>query len=401
VGRTRSTCTASPRTICITRGRYKLLKALRRPSMSNPIDRIRALPNGGVVTDDGRRRRKTLSESPCCSCGSEPLRSAGRPSTSRCWRTRSCAAALAPRGDEFSTSSARRISSPDRIPTELGDHVGITGRAGRPARRGPRASSSRPWRSCSRSRGRTSLRPPSRRPAALLYGVKPVVIAVVVQALVGLTRAAVKSRVLGVAGLRRWPRPRRGSRAHRPVRCGSGVALLRWDDRPRARSAVALVPRAAGRCSHRNGAATARHSAWGHCFSFFFSRWARCCSERLRPLAFLRADLVTRWGWLTEGQLIDAARVGQVTPGPLFTTATFIGYLLGGLSGGLVATSESFCRRSCSWRERAARAAVATLAAGGRVPRRHQCGVTRPHGRGHLAARAGPRSSTSRRWRSR
>jgi chromate transporter len=47
-------------------------------------------------------------------------------------------------------------------------------------------------------------------------------------------------------------------------------------------------------------------------------------------LAFLRADLVERWHWLTENQLLDAIAVGQFTPGPLFTTATFIGYLLGG-----------------------------------------------------------------------
>jgi chromate transporter len=59
-------------------------------------------------------------------------------------------------------------------------------------------------------------------------------------------------------------------------------------------------------------------------------------------LAFLRTDLVARWHWLTSAQLLDAVAVGQVTPGPLFTTATFIGYLLGGPLGALIATVGIF-----------------------------------------------------------
>lgn len=59
-------------------------------------------------------------------------------------------------------------------------------------------------------------------------------------------------------------------------------------------------------------------------------------------LAFLRSDLVEQAHWLTSAQLLDATAVGQITPGPVFTTATFIGFVLGNFSGAIVATIGIF-----------------------------------------------------------
>jgi chromate transporter len=93
--------------------------------------------------------------------------------------------------------------------------------------------------------------------------------------------------------------------------------------------------------SATTSAATASFSL-GLLFLFFLKVGAVLYGSGYVLLAFIRADLVERWHWLTETQLLDAIAVGQVTPGPVFTTATFVGYVLGGTKGAAVATVGIF-----------------------------------------------------------
>ncbi|MCY4027496.1 MAG: chromate transporter, partial [Acidobacteria bacterium] len=109
-----------------------------------------------------------------------------------------------------------------------------------------------------------------------------------------------------------------------------------------AAAAWAVAVAAGGACLHAAGAATAVPVTLARLGLFFLKVGSVLFGSGYVLLAFLRADLTERWGWLTDQQLIDAVTVGQVTPGPVFTTATFIGYLLGGVPGAVLATVAIF-----------------------------------------------------------
>lgn len=175
---------------------------------------------------------------------------------------------------------------------------------------------------------------------ALLYGVKPAIIAVIVQALWSLGKKAVKGPLTALAGLAVAILYFRNVNVILLL-IGAGLAVMALQNMRRWRASLApclALPLAGISLA---GALTVPFSP-AVLFLTFLKIGALLYGSGYVLLAFLRADFVVRLGWLTDQQLIDAIAVGQVTPGPVFTTATFIGYLLGGTWGAILATLGIF-----------------------------------------------------------
>jgi chromate transporter len=183
---------------------------------------------------------------------------------------------------------------------------------------------------------------------ALLYGIKPVVIAVVAQALWGLGRTALRGPLLfGV-----------GASAAALYLLGFNELIILFGG-----ALLVLIVRTVRRLSpgQLRAAIAAPFAALpltmipasllqsalvpvslGTLFLTFLKIGAVLYGSGYVLLAFLRNDFVERLGWLSDQQLLDAVAVGQMTPGPVFTTATFVGFLVAGVPGAILATVGIF-----------------------------------------------------------
>lgn len=194
----------------------------------------------------------------------------------------------------------------------------------------------------------------------LLYGIKPVIIAIVIQALYGLSRTALKGPVLAVVAAAVLALYLLGVNVLPGVNVilllfGSGILYMLLQNRRRlvpARTSPALLGAGGAPLLARILAAAAAAKTaitLPLLFLTFLKIGVVVYGSGYVLLAFLRADFVTHLHWLTDQQLIDAVAVGQFTPGPVFTTATFLGYLFGhqlgeraAFAGALLATLAIF-----------------------------------------------------------
>jgi chromate transporter len=176
------------------------------------------------------------------------------------------------------------------------------------------------------------------RAAGFLEGVKPAMVAVVAQALWLLARAAIKDRLLAAVAAAALTASLLGA-GEIPILAASGALVVAARRLGRGAAAAVLAPVALPAAA---GSLVAAPFSLSTLFLVFLRTGSVLFGSGYVLLAFLRADLVNRLGWLSEAQLLDAVAVGQLTPGPVLTTATFVGYVLGGPSGAALATLGIF-----------------------------------------------------------
>ena len=180
----------------------------------------------------------------------------------------------------------------------------------------------------------------------LLYGIKPVIIAIVLQAVVKLGKKAAKNIPTIIAGTLAIAGYLAGvNEILMLVLLGIAVMLIENLQTKESSNGLFLLPFSGVLAQVANPANLATPTtpvSWTSVFLIFLKIGSVLYGGGYVLLAFLQRDLVEQNHWLTSQQLLDAIAIGQVTPGPLFTTATFVGYLLAGNEGAIAGTVGIF-----------------------------------------------------------
>lgn len=174
----------------------------------------------------------------------------------------------------------------------------------------------------------------------LLYGIKPVVIAIIIQALWNLGKKAVKGPLTAIAGLVILILYFVGVNEIALLFAGGLAVMLIVNFQRLRKQTLGMMLFPLGTVGTLTQVSTT--FSLPLLFFTFLKIGSVLYGSGYVLLAFLRADLVERFRWLTDQQLIDAVAIGQLTPGPVFTTATFIGFVVGSWPGALLATVGIF-----------------------------------------------------------
>ena len=176
----------------------------------------------------------------------------------------------------------------------------------------------------------------------LRYGILPIVLAVIAHAVFGLLRSAVKSVLLGLVAAAAFAAFLLDVNEILILAAG-GLVVMLWVNRDRLRpGATSIVAPLALLGMIGGGEARIVDPGLGRLFLEFLKFGALVFGSGYVLVAFLEGDLVDADHWITRQQLLDAIAVGQVTPGPVFTTATFVGFQIAGLPGAVLATLGIF-----------------------------------------------------------